>query len=41
MEAGFVGLRWGCEIDVFSDSKHESDAGEFGTKGVTFSATKP
>jgi hypothetical protein len=40
-EAGFTDLRWGAQIDVFSGSKHESDASEFGTRGVTFSARKP
>jgi hypothetical protein len=29
------------EVDVFSGSKHESDAAEFETRGVTFYATKP
>lgn len=36
--AGFVDIRWGKEVDVFSGSKHESDAAEFETRGVTFSA---
>jgi hypothetical protein len=40
-EAGFVDLRWGQQVDVFSGSKHESDASEFGTQGVAFSARKP
>lgn len=35
---GFTDVRWGKEIDVFSGSKHESDAAEFETRGVTFSA---
>ena len=39
--AGFVGLEWGPQIDVFSGSKHESDAKEFDTRGVTFRAVKP
>jgi hypothetical protein len=29
------------EIDVFSGSKHESDAREFETRGVTVFAEKP
>jgi hypothetical protein len=37
---GFKGVRWGVEVDVFSGSKHESDAAEFETRGVTFSAVK-
>jgi len=28
-------------MDVFSGSKHESDAKEFDTRGVTFSGAKP
>jgi hypothetical protein len=28
------------EVDVFSGSKHESDAAEFETRGITFSARK-
>jgi len=35
---GFTDFRWGEEIDVFSGSKHESDAAEFETRGVTFAA---
>lgn len=35
---GFTDINWGKEIDVFSGSKHESDAAEFDTRGVTFSA---
>ena len=35
---GFSNVRWGKEIDVFSGSRHESDAAEFATRGVTFSA---
>jgi len=31
----------GPEIDVFSGSKHESDAREFETSGVTFKGGKP
>lgn len=39
--AGFVNLRVGCMVDVFSGSAHESDASEFDTRGVVFSAEKP
>jgi hypothetical protein len=39
--AGFTEVRWGNEIDVFSGSKHESDAKEFDTRGITFAGTKP
>jgi hypothetical protein len=35
---GFENITWGTETDVFSGSKHESDAAEFETRGVTFSA---
>lgn len=38
---GFADLRWGQEVDVFSGSKHESDAKDFDTRGVTFSGVKP
>jgi hypothetical protein len=38
---GFVDLRWGREVDVFSGSRHESDAREFETRGVTLMARKP
>ena len=37
---GFTELRWGTEIDVFSGSRHESDAAEFDTRGVTFGAKR-
>ena len=37
---GFEGVVWGREVDVFSGSKHESDAAEFETRGITFSARK-
>jgi hypothetical protein len=33
-------VRWGRQVDVFSGSKHESDAAEFDTRGVTFSGVK-
>ena len=39
--AGFTDIRWGREIDVFSGSKHESDAKEFDTHGVTIAGSKP
>jgi len=39
--SGFTGIRWGRQVDVFSGSKHESDAAEFDTRGVTFAAGKP
>lgn len=38
--AGFKDVRWGKQVDVFSGSKHESDAAEFETRGVTFTARK-
>jgi hypothetical protein len=38
---GFRDIRWGHQTDVFSGSKHESDAREFDTRGVTFSGLKP
>jgi hypothetical protein len=38
---GFADVRWGREVDVFSGSRHESDAAEFETRGVTFAAVKP
>ena len=37
---GFEDVAWGSEVDVFSGSKHESDAAEFDTRGVTFRASK-
>ncbi len=37
---GYTDVVWGEEIDVFSGSKHESDAAEFDTRGVTFAARK-
>jgi hypothetical protein len=40
-KTGFVDVRWGRQIDVFSGSKHESDAKEFDTRGVTFNGVKP
>jgi hypothetical protein len=38
---GFRDVRWGLEVDVFSGSKHESDAKDFETRGVTFCGFKP
>jgi ubiquinone/menaquinone biosynthesis C-methylase UbiE len=38
---GFQDVRWGAETDVYSGSKHESDAREFETRGVTFTGRKP
>ena len=39
--AGFKDVRWGVETDVYSGSKHESDAKEFDTRGVSFAGRKP
>ena len=39
--SGFVDIRWGEQVDVLSGSKHEYDAAEFETRGVTFAALKP
>ncbi len=39
-QAGFVGIAMSNEVDVFSGSKHESDAKDFGTRGVTVFAHK-
>jgi hypothetical protein len=39
--AGFQDIRVGCMVDVFSGSAHESDAKDFDTRGVVFSAIKP
>lgn len=39
--AGFTDVRWGRQVDVFSGSKHESDAADFDTRGMTFAATRP
>lgn len=38
--AGFKRLRVGCLVDVFGGSAHESDAREFETRGIVFSANK-
>jgi hypothetical protein len=40
-EAGFADVRVGCMVDVFSGSAHESDAKDFDTRGIVFSAVKP
>jgi len=40
-QAGFTDVRWSEQVDVFSGSKHESDAADFETRGVTFAARKP
>ena len=40
-QIGLAEIRWGQQIDVFSGSKHESDAAEFDTRGVTFAGVKP
>lgn len=39
--AGFEDVRVGCMVDVFSGSAHESDAKDFDTRGIVFSAVKP
>lgn len=33
-------MRVGCMVDVFSGSAHESDAKDFDTRGVVFTAKK-
>jgi hypothetical protein len=38
---GFVDVQWGQQVDVFSGSKHESDAAEFETRGVAFTGVRP
>jgi hypothetical protein len=38
---GFRDIRWGRQVDVFSGSKHESDAKAFDTRGVTIAGVKP
>jgi SAM-dependent methyltransferase len=38
---GFVDVRWGQQTDVYSGSRHESDAAEFDTRGVSFAGVKP
>ncbi len=39
-KVGFTDVRWGAQTDVYSGSKHESDAKEFDTRGVTFAGVK-
>jgi hypothetical protein len=38
---GFTDVRWGQQVDVFSGSRHETDAGEFDTRGVTLAGMRP
>ena len=38
---GFVDVVMSNEVDVFSGSKHESDAKDFETRGVTVYARTP
>jgi hypothetical protein len=38
--AGFNDVRVGCMVDVFSGSAHESDAKDYDTRGIVFSAVK-
>jgi hypothetical protein len=40
-QVGFVDIVWGCQVDAFSGSAHESDAKEFDTMGVTFAGWRP
>ena len=40
-QVGFTDVRWVQQVDVFSGSRHESDAKEFDTRGVTFAALRP
>ncbi len=40
-QVGFTDVRWGAQTDVYSGSKHESDAKEFDTRGVSFAGIKP
>ncbi len=40
-KAGFEKVHVGCLVDVFSGSAHESDAKDFDTRGIVFSADKP
>ncbi len=39
-QLNFTDLRWGKQVDVFSGSENESDAAEFGTRGMTLTARK-
>ncbi len=40
-EIGFTDVEMSSEVDVFSGSKHESDAKDFDTRGVTVYARTP
>jgi hypothetical protein len=40
-EVGFIDVVMSNEVDVFSGSKHESDAKDFDTRGVTVYARTP
>ena len=40
-EIGFIDVEMSSEVDVFSGSKHESDAKDFETRGVTVYARTP
>ena len=40
-QTGFTDIVMSNEVDVFSGSKHESDAKEFETRDVTVYARKP
>ncbi|HEY8829201.1 MAG TPA: hypothetical protein VIM83_01235 [Candidatus Limnocylindria bacterium] len=40
-EVGFIDVVMSNEVDVFSGSKHESDAKDFETRGVTVYARTP
>lgn len=40
-QVGFTDVRWGSQTDVYSGSRHESDAAEFDTRGVSFAGVKP
>jgi hypothetical protein len=40
-EVGFIDVEMSTEVDVFSGSKHESDAKDFDTRGVTVYARTP
>jgi hypothetical protein len=40
-QSGFIDIVMSNEVDVFSGSKHESDAKDFDTRGVTVYARKP
>jgi hypothetical protein len=40
-EIGFTDVELSTEVDVFSGSKHESDAKDFDTRGVTVYARTP